>query len=231
MLFFNPAVREQYADKYTPQSPPVPEGQVAEPPHQRNYPLIQINDVAYTVHGLVCTLVIYSQAHFTTFKRHKNQHVSRFTQLIMLAVGAICFITISSVLYFPSVTELKLLDIAEILAYVKVAMSTAKHIPQLLYNHQRRSTKGWAVQTTILDFAGAILSILQLVLDAYRSNDMGNILGNTSKLSLASVTMMFDVCFLIQHYVLYPSSRYPEVIRLDELGTAGIGAKQQQHTS
>lgn len=33
-------------------------------------------------------------------------------------------------------TALHLLDVAEILAYVKVSMSTIKHIPQLLYNHK-----------------------------------------------------------------------------------------------
>lgn len=47
---------------------------------------------------------------------------------------------------------------------------------------------------------------------------MRNVFGNTSKLSLALVTIIFDIMFLIQHFCLYPSSRYPEVIRLDELG-------------
>lgn len=232
LLYFNPLVREQYADKYTPKTPlplPLPPDTASSSPvptpHQRNYPLIQINDVAYTVHGLICALVVYAQVHFAGFKRHKSQRVSKYTQLILAAVGAICIAIVGSVLYIPHATDLTLLDVAEVLAYVKVAMSTAKHIPQLLYNHQRRSTKGWAIQTTVLDVSGAGLSICQLILDAYRSNDMGNILGNTSKLSLASVTMMFGAIFLIQHYVLYPSTRPPEVICLDG------GLNKQLHTS
>lgn len=184
MLYFNLSVREEYAIKHTPKTL---EGQ---DPHPKNYPLIQINDVAYTVHGLLCTLIVYSQVHFSSFKKNKHQHVSKYTQIILIGVCSLCLMTISSVLYFPTLTNLKLLDIAEILAYVKVCMSTAKHIPQLLYNHQRKSTKGWAIHSTILDFIGAILSICQLILDAYITNDMGNVFGNTSKLSLALVCIM-----------------------------------------
>lgn len=29
--------------------------------------------------------------------------------------------------------------------------------------------------------------------------------------------------FLVQHFILYPSSRYPDVIRLDEIGGAPNG--------
>lgn len=212
MLFFNSTVREEYAYKHTPQTL---ENNV---PHPKNYPLIQINDVAYTVHGLLCTLVVYSQVHFFTFKRNKHQRVSKYTQILLMGVCSLCLFMCVTVLYFPRMTTLHLLDVAEILAYVKVMMSTVKHIPQLLYNHKRRSTKGWAINSTILDCAGAILSICQLLLDAYRTHHMENVFGNSSKLSLALVTIAFNIMFLIQHFILYPSSRYPDVIRLDELG-------------
>lgn len=206
------AVREEYAVKHTPKLTANGE------PHPPNYPLIQINDVAYTVHGLLCALVIYSQVHFLKFKRSKHQHISKYTQLLLAGVCSLCLIMCITVVCFPHSTTLHLLDVAEILAYVKVTMSTVKNIPQLLYNHKRRSTKGWAVNATILDFAGAVFSISQLVLDAYRSHHMENIFGNSSKLSLALVTIAFNIMFLVQHFILYPNSGYPDVIRLDELG-------------
>lgn len=189
MLFFDQPVRELYAAKYTP---PTLEG---EEPHPKHYPLIQINDVAYTVHGLLCTLAVFYQVNFTSFKKNKNQRLSKYTQLLLIGVGSLALFVVTGAIYYPT-SGFTLLDVAEILAYIKVTMSTAKHIPQLLYNHQRRSTKGWAIHGTMLDFAGAIFSISQLLLDAYRSNDMGNVLGNTSKLSLAMV------CFLFFHFFL-----------------------------
>ena len=55
----------------------------------------------------------------------------------------------------------------------------------------------------LLDFAGGWLSMAQLVLDASLQNDWSGITGNPVKFGLSNITIVFDVIFFVQHYVLY----------------------------
>ena len=43
----------------------------------------------------------------------------------------------------------------------------------------------------------------QLVLDASFGGDWSGITGNPLKLGLANISMMFDLMFITQHYILY----------------------------
>lgn len=52
------------------------------------------------------------------------------------------------------------------LQYVKLAISVVKYVPQAWLNHTRRATVGWAIENTLLDCAGGVLSLAQLVLDS-----------------------------------------------------------------
>jgi cystinosin len=53
------------------------------------------------------------------------------------------------------------------------------------------------------DFSGGILSLAQLFLDAFLSNDYSGIIGNLAKFGLSLLAMGFDILFMFQHYVLY----------------------------
>jgi hypothetical protein len=46
-------------------------------------------------------------------------------------------------------------------------------MPQVLINRRQQSTAGWNIWTTLLDVAGGVLSIAQLVLDALLTHDVG----------------------------------------------------------
>lgn len=68
-----------------------------------------------------------------------------------------------------------------------------------------------------LDLAGSVLSLLQLVIDAAHSGNNTASESNPVKLMLACVSMAFDLTFLFQRYVLYPSRRGGEAsLRKDE---------------
>lgn len=207
MIYFNTFVREEYAIKYTP---------LNEPGHSKHYPLLKINDVAYTMHGLACVMAVYYQVHFTNYKKTRaQQHLSRYTQALLWAVILVCSLMAGSLIFLREKAPLKLLDLAETLGFIKVCMSTSKYIPQLIYNQRRRSTKGWAMNSMALDIVGGLSSMSQLFLDGYLNGDIGAVWGNTSKLALAMVTMLFDMMFMFQHYVLFPSQT-PEVISLSD---------------
>ena len=76
-------------------------------------------------------------------------------------------------------------------------------MPQVALNYKRQSTVGWNIGTILLDMAGGVLSMLQLVLDSSLQSDWSGITGNPVKLLLGNVTIFFDAIFCIQHYVLY----------------------------
>jgi len=89
------------------------------------------------------------------------------------------------------------------LGYVKLTTVVVKYIPQAWVNFKRKSTAGWSIYPMLLDFAGGWLSIGQLIIDASLQNDWTGITGNPVKFGLGNITIVFDVIFILQHYVLY----------------------------
>jgi len=74
-------------------------------------------------------------------------------------------------------------------------------MPQVYVNYRRKSTVGWSISQILLDFAGGIMSILQLVIDASLQADWSGISGNPVKFGLGNISILFDVIFMTQHYV------------------------------
>lgn len=98
-----------------------------------------------------------------------------------------------------------LLTVVRYLSDVKVAVSVMKYSPQAWMNYKRKSTSGWSIHNILLDFTGGTLSIAEMFLSAYNyDEDWSSIfLGNSGKLELGLISIMFDIVFVIQHYVLY----------------------------
>lgn len=59
----------------------------------------------------------------------------------------------------------------------------------------------------LLDFSGGVLSFLQMFLTAFDTSDWEIFYGNPTKLGLAVISILFDILFMIQHYILYPKAR------------------------
>lgn len=78
-------------------------------------------------------------------------------------------------------------------------------------NYKRKSTDGWSIVNILLDFTGGSLSILQMFLLAYNFNDWSSIFGSPTKLGLGLFSIIFDIVFIIQHYVLYRKRPYLEI--------------------
>jgi len=54
-----------------------------------------------------------------------------------------------------------------------------------------------------MDTLGGGLSIAQLVIDSLLEGDWSGVTGNPVKFGLGNVSLIFDIIFIIQHYVLY----------------------------
>ena len=70
-------------------------------------------------------------------------------------------------------------------------------------NARYQSTEGWSIGNILFDFLGGSLSLIQMFLLAINYDDWSSILGSVTKLTLAIVSIIFDLIFIIQHYVLY----------------------------
>lgn len=88
-------------------------------------------------------------------------------------------------------------------SYVKLLITIVKYVPQAWLNYKRKSTDGWRIEMILLDFTGGVLSFIQLLLDSSFAQDWSGVTGNPAKLLLSNVSIVFDLLFMVQHYVLY----------------------------
>ena len=79
-------------------------------------------------------------------------------------------------------------------------------------NWRRKSTKGWNIHNILLDFTGGFFSFGQNIVDTIRHqsviihDDQSDAL-NIAKYALSFISIVFDIIFCIQHFILY---RTPE---------------------
>ena len=79
-------------------------------------------------------------------------------------------------------------------------------------NYKRKSTVGWSITNIILDFIGGSFSILQDVIKAvgHGTSPFSGGGFNIVKWMLGVMSIVFDIIFMIQHYVLYRHSNTEE---------------------
>jgi len=83
------------------------------------------------------------------------------------------------------------------MASVKLVLTILTYLPQIILNHQRKSTDGWNIWNVIFDCMGGFFSMLQLVFDSIDLHDLkGGVSGNWAKLLLGILTLGFDVSLL-----------------------------------
>ena len=74
-------------------------------------------------------------------------------------------------------------------------------------NYKAKSTAGWSIVQILLDFAGGVMSLLQLIIDSSLQADWSGLTANPVKFGLGNVSIFFDLIFMVQHYILYRPSR------------------------
>jgi cystinosin len=183
-FYFSPEVERQYKDRY---------GQDADI-------TVQSNDVAFSIHALVLSLLVLLQ--IGVFGGIEALTPSMTTKHVM---GTILFVALFylGLVLIDLTPKFNWLDYLYFLSYIKIGISIVKYIPQVILNYQRKSTAGWSVWNILLDLTGGLLSNFQLVLDCHAMHNWSGITGNPAKLGLGSISIFFDLIFLVQHYVLY----------------------------
>jgi len=185
VLFWAPTVRSEYKHKYATKSDPDP----AIP--------VEYNDIAFALHAIFITLVTIGQCFIYERGGQKN---SKTALLIIAAMWVSIFIN----LFLAVGGATSWLWFIYWLSYVKLVITLLKYIPQAYMNFYRKSTVGWSIGNVLLDLSGGVLSFLQMFLLAFHSNNWESFYGNPTKLGLSIISILFDLLFITQHYVLYP---------------------------
>ena len=59
-----------------------------------------------------------------------------------------------------------------------------------------------------MDIMGGTASLLQMVFIAANTNDWKTFLGNPAKCGIGIASILFDIVFIVQHYVLYRNNKH-----------------------
>lgn len=196
VLYYSAAVREQYAVR-----------------HNGHTPTVAFNDLVFALHGFILSVVTTSQ-YFPKvwgFAPSTGNRPSRFILGIGIGcvVGVICvaFVVASVPPGGDPAIDWCALDVVYAVSYVKLVVTLVKYTPQVVTNYRNKSTKGWSILQILLDFAGGLLSCAQQAIDSYLQRDWSGLTGNPVKFALGNVSMVYDLIFVTQHFILY---RAPE---------------------
>ncbi|CAF4783266.1 unnamed protein product [Rotaria sp. Silwood1] len=159
---------------------------------------VLLNDVIFSCHAVFACLVTIIQC--LLFERG-NQRISYVARL--LGAIFIVFLFISSMISLSH--HLSTLTLLYFFSYVKLAITIIKYCPQAWMNYKRKSTEGWSIGNILLDFTGGLFSLLQMFLLSTNYNDWSSIFGSPTKLGLGLFSILFDILFIVQHYILYRS--------------------------
>lgn len=183
-LFFSVAVQQQYRARHGPDSEIT----------------VQSNDVAFAVHAFALSSLTLCQIQYYDGLAGR---VSREVGAILLALVAVIIVALAMCVLPPSKVEF--LDFLYLLSYVKILITLLKYLPQIVLNFRRKSTRGFSVWQILLDLAGGILSVGQLVMDCADLGDYSGLAGNLAKFLLGAVSVVLDAVILVQHYVWFPA--------------------------
>ncbi|KAF1958812.1 hypothetical protein CC80DRAFT_490603 [Byssothecium circinans] len=193
-FLYSPTIRSQYAYRH-PDNPET---------------TVRFNDFLFAAHGAVMCVLIYSQFYtwIWGFRVGSRQRASR--PVLCIFWGCLLYIlAVTLFAYFEGADKgydpanWAWIDVIHALGHVKLLTVVVKYLPQAWVNYKRKSTQGWSIYTMLLDFAGGWLSLGQLMIDSALQNDWSGITGNFVKVGLGNITIVFDVLFILQHYVLY----------------------------
>lgn len=178
-LYWIPVIQDQYHTR-----------------HLRSAIPVQPNDIFFSVHAVFATLLTIIQCFI--YERG-GQTVSITARALQGVFFTFLFIS----MLCSAFGVLLWLDFLYYCSYVKLTITLIKYLPQAYMNYQRKSTVGWSIGNILLDFTGGTLSVLQMILDAYNYNDWTSIFGDPTKFGLGMLSVIFDVFFMVQHYILY----------------------------
>lgn len=166
---------------------------------------VKLNDIAFAAHAVLLTSITIVQCfvYRHTITNTMNKGHLGLCLLIWVGAGVAYVLYATDTICFVTGGDFCTIDY---LGYSKSAITAIKYIPQVWLNFKRKSTSGWSIINILLDLTGGMLSLTQQVLDSIHDDDWSVFTSNIPKALLAAESIMFDLIFILQHYVLYRHS-------------------------
>eukprot|EP00058_Branchiostoma_floridae_P015195 XP_002600683.1 hypothetical protein BRAFLDRAFT_118547 [Branchiostoma floridae] len=170
---------------------------------------VQPNDVFFTIHAVFITTVTIIQC---CIYERGGQRMS----YIGIGLVVVAWLVAGVGLVLALTKTLTWLTYLNFFSYIKLVITLVKYIPQAFMNCRRKSTEGWSIGNVLLDFTGGTFSLLQMFLIAYNTvltqicstpDDWTTLFGDFTKFGLGALSILFDLFFMLQHYVLFPVSK------------------------
>ena len=195
-LFAFPSIQEEYKKK-----------------HHTDVIPVEVNDVIFGFHSVGCCALLI----FQCIRYEKGGQ--RISIPCIFLMGAIVLFVICTMVS-AAANALEWVDLLSYLSYVKI-VTTIKYVPQAYMNYKRRSTQGFSIGLVLMDLAGGVFSVLQMIVISCDTNDWSSFTGNPTKFALGLLTIVFDLVLMFQHYFAFRNSNPPEVL------TESSGEEQQ----
>ena len=189
-----------------------------------NTGVIDPNDIFFACHAFLLSSVQLTQVFiYETGKQQKGS-----VNWYVVGFLVIQFIIIFSV-FGIEVSDVNKIDqnwaTIRMAGYCKAAITFVKYLPQVYLNWKRQSTVGWSLENVLLDFTGGLFSFIQIIVDAKKREkpvfgDGSDTGFNIVKFILSVMSIIFDLIFMFQHYVLYRdkwANKDKQLERLDKL--------------
>ncbi|KAL0450741.1 UNVERIFIED_CONTAM: Cystinosin [Sesamum latifolium] len=191
-LFFSSTVQRQYRQKYG---------------FNQMIP-VAVNDVAFSVHAVLMTaLTLFQIAIYDRGNQKFSKIAITIVSVAWLSAGACVFVALPTHSWYWLVSCFNTLQIV---------MTTIKYMPQAVFNFQRKSTSGFSMGYVSFDFLGSATSFCQMMVQSIDQRSWVNFYGNIGKTLLSLVSIFFDILFMVQHFVLYPSKKKTDVSPSDD---------------
>ncbi|KAG8227423.1 hypothetical protein J437_LFUL000432 [Ladona fulva] len=201
-LYFIPYIEKEYSNRYPKGLNPV-----------------LMNDIFFSCHAAFATAITIIQC----FIYEKGSQTISLTARGILALFFVVLIIMGSL---SGANVVHWLDFLYACSYVKLTITLIKYIPQAYMNYLRKSTEGWSIGNIFCDFTGGAFSMLQMILNGYNYDDWVSIFGDPTKFGLGLFSVIFDILFFIQHYVLYRHNEpYEELNGINESTTTSVSSR------
>ncbi|KAK9824845.1 hypothetical protein WJX81_006232 [Elliptochloris bilobata] len=181
---FSPSIRRAYRDQHGTDSS------------------VRINDVFFAGHASCIALATLAQC--AVYERGA-QRVHEHTRLAFAIMVPLTVTYAAATWLLPA--DISVISFLYYLSMIKIAVTLAKYVPQVLLNRERRSTSGFSIAQVLCDFTGGSLSLFQLCLEATVMRDISLITGDPVKFGLGFVSLFYDILLMIQHYIIYAQPR------------------------
>ncbi|GFP84971.1 cystinosin homolog [Phtheirospermum japonicum] len=191
-IFFSPIVQKQYRQKFG---------------NGKMLPVAE-SDLAFSIHVVLASA--YTMYQIAIYDRGTQKFSKIYTSIVVL------FVLAAAVCVCIAIPRHSWFWLVSCFNTIQVVMTVLKYIPQVVFNFQRKSTSGFSIGNVLLDFLGAVANNVQMLMQSLDQKSWENFYGNLGKSLLATVTIVFDIIFIVQHYALYPTKKAepdPSVVR------------------